>query len=60
MHPGNGWALHGLAECLEAREQTEEAAKVRQQFNKAWANATVTIQASCFCRTVRSSAPDDR
>ena len=53
MHPGNGWALHGLAECLEAREQTEEAAKVRQKFNEAWANATVTIQASCFCRTVR-------
>ena len=51
MRPGNGWALHGLAECLDRGGQTDEAAKVREQFNEAWTNATVEIKASCFCRT---------
>jgi hypothetical protein len=27
-----------------------EAAEVRQQFAKAWTDATVKIKASCFCR----------
>jgi tetratricopeptide (TPR) repeat protein len=53
LRPGNGWALHGLAECLERRDQKEAAAKVRKQFDEAWTNATVEIKASCFCRTVR-------
>ncbi len=53
MRPGNGWALHGLAECLDRSGQKEEAAKVREQFNEAWTNATVEINASCFCRTER-------
>ena len=49
-HPGNGWSLHGLAECLDRRNATAEATVVRKKFDKAWANATVKISASCFCR----------
>ncbi|MEZ5988417.1 MAG: tetratricopeptide repeat protein [Planctomycetota bacterium] len=49
QHPGNGWSLHGLADCLEKRGVTAEAADVRKQFDKAWANATVEIKASCYC-----------
>jgi tetratricopeptide (TPR) repeat protein len=48
-YPGNGWALRGLAECLERTGRGSEAAKVRHQFQKAWADATVSIEASCFC-----------
>lgn len=49
-YPGNGWSLRGLAECLERRDATAEAAATRAQFEKAWADATVKIEASCFCR----------
>jgi tetratricopeptide (TPR) repeat protein len=49
-HPGNGWSLHGLAECLERRSATAEAAIVRKRFDRVWSNATVKISASCFCR----------
>ncbi len=48
-YPDNGWSLHGLAECLE-RRNSPEAAAVRKQFEKAWADATVQIKGSCFCR----------
>ena len=34
-----GWALTGLAECLERRGQKEEAVAVRGQFRDAWARA---------------------
>jgi len=50
-YPENGWALHGLAECLEAAGKTREAVAVRQRFDKAWARADVQIDGSCFCRT---------
>ncbi|MGE3173825.1 MAG: hypothetical protein AB7O97_14460 [Planctomycetota bacterium] len=50
-YPGNGWSLNGLAECLERRDAVAEAATVRAQFERAWADATVSICGSCFCRT---------
>lgn len=50
-YPENGWALHGLAECLEAIGKTRDAAAVRKRFDKAWARADVRIDGSCFCRT---------
>lgn len=49
-HPENGWALQGLAECQERAGATAEAAATRQRFAAAWQNATVRIEASCFCR----------
>ncbi len=50
-YPENGWALHGLAECLRMTGREAEAAAVRARFEKAWARADVTIPGSCFCRT---------
>ncbi|MHC4896404.1 MAG: tetratricopeptide repeat protein [Planctomycetota bacterium] len=50
-YPENGWSLNGLAECLERRNAVAEAAAVRKRFGTAWADATVSIKASCFCRT---------
>ena len=49
--PENGWALHGLAECLEELGRRAEAADVRARFEKAWARADTDIPGSCFCRT---------
>ena len=51
LHPGNGWALHGLAECLRRTGRGEEAADVDQRFHSAWARADIEIKGSCYCRT---------
>lgn len=47
--PENGWSLFGLAQCLDRRGATEEAAAVRVQFEKVWANADTKIGSSCMC-----------
>ncbi|HEX5054048.1 MAG TPA: hypothetical protein VFZ65_19875 [Planctomycetota bacterium] len=49
-HPGNGWALRGLAECLERSGNTAEANLTRGRFEVAWRHADVRIESSCFCR----------
>jgi tetratricopeptide (TPR) repeat protein len=51
LHPHNGWALHGLAECQRKLGQADEAKKTEALFNAAWARADIKINASCFCRT---------
>ena len=38
-NPENGWSLSGLARALEAQGKKEDAAGVRQRFEKAWAAA---------------------
>ena len=50
LHPGNGWALKGLAECLHRSNRHDEAEKTDAQFLKAWARSDIAIKASCFCR----------
>ncbi len=50
LHAENGWALNGLAECLERQGRTGEAADVRRRFDDAWSHATVKTNASCYCR----------
>jgi tetratricopeptide (TPR) repeat protein len=50
LHPGNGWALHGLAECLRSKGDTAAAEEATAAFEQAWRGADVTISASCFCR----------
>jgi len=50
-YPENGWALHGMAECLRGLERAEEAGVVEARFKKAWEGADVTIPGSCFCKT---------
>jgi tetratricopeptide (TPR) repeat protein len=51
IHPNNGWALHGLAECLRRSGRAEEAAKTEGLFRVAWKDADTVIAASCYCRT---------
>jgi tetratricopeptide (TPR) repeat protein len=45
-NPANGWALHGLAEALEAQGKKAEAEKAR--FSEAWRNADTELTASAF------------
>ena len=49
-YPENGWALFGLAECLEGLGRQEDAAGARKRFERAWARADTEIPGSCFCR----------
>lgn len=50
LHPSNGWALHGLAECLHRLGRHAEAAEADQAFRAAWEGADIDIKASCYCR----------
>ena len=49
-YPDNGWALHGLAECLRGLGRDDEAEEIEARFEEAWARADVTIPGSCYCR----------
>jgi tetratricopeptide (TPR) repeat protein len=51
LHPNNGWALHGLAECLHKQAKHEEAMATDERFKAAWARADISIRGSCYCRT---------
>lgn len=50
QHPDNVWSLHGLAECLERRGETEELPVVRKKLASALEMADVPITSSCMCR----------
>jgi tetratricopeptide (TPR) repeat protein len=54
LHPNNGWALKGLAECLHRSGQHEEAARTDDLFQAAWARSDIVLPASCFCRTTHA------
>ena len=47
-HPHNGWALYGLAQSFEAQGKTQAAAAARRDFDDAWKQADVQLQASAF------------
>ncbi len=49
-YPENGWALHGMAECLRGLGRHDEATAVEARFDEAWARSDVEIPGSCFCR----------
>ena len=51
QHPDNVWALHGLAECLARRGETEELPGVQDRLRAALAKTDVPISSSCLCRT---------
>ena len=51
QHPENGWALHGLHECLVRAGNADEAASVQRRYEVAWARADVQPKGSCYCRT---------
>jgi tetratricopeptide (TPR) repeat protein len=50
-YPENGWALHGLHECLLRLGRKDEAAAAQARFDAAWADSDTVIPGSCFCRT---------
>jgi tetratricopeptide (TPR) repeat protein len=50
QHPGNVWALHGLAECLRERGDVEELAIVQGKLESAMMLADEPITSSCMCR----------
>jgi tetratricopeptide (TPR) repeat protein len=41
-NPENGWALHGLAQALNAQGRAADAAAAQNRFAAAWRNADVT------------------
>ena len=51
QHPRNVWALHGLNECLERRDEQVERVAIAQQLDLVMARADVRIGSSCFCRS---------
>ena len=44
----DGWALFGLGQSLRAQGKSAEAQKVEQNFQRAWKNADVILNASVF------------
>ena len=49
IHPDNGWALLGLASCLQRENKKKEAEEMRRMFDKSWARSDIRIKTSCFC-----------
>jgi len=49
-HPGNVWALHGYAECLDSLGRSDEADAVRAELAVARRHMDVALESSCFCR----------
>lgn len=47
-HPGNGWALYGLAQALKAQKKVDAAAAVDKQLAQAWKDADVKLTTSAF------------
>jgi tetratricopeptide (TPR) repeat protein len=42
--PDSGWALRGLARALAAQGKSADAAAVRQQLDRVWANADAALK----------------
>lgn len=49
LHPTNGWALKGLADCYHKTGRHEDALVSEDLFRKAWKSSDITLKASCFC-----------
>lgn len=45
-NPQNGWAYYGLLQSLRAQKKWREAARIEEQFKKAWVHADVTLTGS--------------
>jgi tetratricopeptide (TPR) repeat protein len=48
--PENGWSLLGLRDALEAQGQSREAKAVDARWRRAWSEADVRPDASCYCQ----------
>jgi tetratricopeptide (TPR) repeat protein len=51
--PDNGWSLIGLQAALTAQGRHPEAQAVNARWRKAWADADVAPDASCYCQAGR-------
>jgi tetratricopeptide (TPR) repeat protein len=47
-NPENGWSLFGVVQALTAQGKKDDAARVQQRFDKAWAAADVALGAGKF------------
>jgi tetratricopeptide (TPR) repeat protein len=47
-HPNNGWSLFGLEQALRAQGRTADAAKVREEFVRAWARSDAMLRGSRY------------
>lgn len=48
QYPQNGWSLYGLAKSLRVLGENEKAARVEEEFKKAWKYADIPAPASLF------------
>lgn len=49
LHPNNGWALKGLANCYHKTGQHQQAMITEQLFADSWSRSDITLKAACFC-----------
>lgn len=54
QHPNNVWALHGLVECLEKRDETTELPELKKKLSHALSLTDIAITSSCLCRVETS------
>ncbi len=50
QHHDNIWSMHGLAECLNHRDEKEEIKTVEKKLSIAMAKTDLPITSSCACR----------
>jgi hypothetical protein len=51
QHPDNVWALHGLVECLQRRNEQVELPALQTKLANALAVADIPITSFCLCPT---------
>ena len=50
QHPDNVWALHGLVECLQRRNDGSELPLFQKKLARAQELTDVAVTSSCMCR----------
>ncbi|MDG1438992.1 MAG: hypothetical protein P8P98_08425, partial [Emcibacteraceae bacterium] len=50
QHHDNVWALHGIVECLDKRNETVELPDLRKKLATAMSKTDIPITSSCCCR----------
>ena len=55
QHPDNVWALHGLVECLQKRNDKIELPALQAKLARAMKLTDVPITSSCMCRGLASA-----
>jgi tetratricopeptide (TPR) repeat protein len=58
QHPDNVWALHGLVECLQRRNEKVELPALRAKLSRALQLTDVPITSSCMCRGLVAASRD--